>query len=305
MDYVNKGVHEAVKFLLVDGRGRVLVEKRSKDKRVFPSMLAIPAGHVDVKDLKAPDYKLVALKRESREELNLVPKYIRYMNKCVLTVLDRRYRVFYYLCSGFDSSKIPKVSSEKAHLRWISLKEALSLPLEIDKKALSTLKKHRTVIAVTGTPGTGKTALSKQLAKTLNFGYLSLSKAIKDGNLSEGYDREKRCQIVSIARLNAYLKSFLSSSHQSWVLDGHLSHYLPRGSVDLVISCTTELKTLQRRLKKRGYSEAKIRENLDSEIFSLCTQEAKEKGHALLVLDTTKRSISSLIKEAITHLPTP
>ena len=48
------------------------------------------------------------------------------------------------------------------------------------------------------------------------------------------------------------------------------------------------MKILKKRLKKKKYSENKIRENLDAEIFDICLNEAKESRHKVIVIDTTK-----------------
>ena len=46
------------------------------------------------------------------------------------------------------------------------------------------------------------------------------------------------------------------------------------------------LKTLKKRLEKRGYSKEKVRENLDAEIFDTCRIEALEAGHNVEVIYT-------------------
>ncbi len=83
------------------------------------------------------------------------------------------------------------------------------------------------------------------------------------------------------------------------IIDSHLSHYLPRRYVDLCIVTKCGLKELKKRLKKRKYSENKVRENLDAEIFDVCLNEAKENKHDVIVINTTKginiKSISSKI----------
>ena len=59
---------------------------------------------------------------------------------------------------------------------------------------------------------------------------------------------------------------------------------------------------LKNRLKKKKYSKDKIRENLDTEIFDVCLNEAKENRHKIIVMDTTKgikthlESFTKLIK---------
>jgi len=61
------------------------------------------------------------------------------------------------------------------------------------------------VIIVTGTPGTGKTALSRKLAKKLNFHYLDVNKIIKKYKVSEGYDKKRKTKVVDIKKLNKVL----------------------------------------------------------------------------------------------------
>ena len=56
-----------------------------------------------------------------------------------------------------------------------------------------------------------------------------------------------------------------------------------------------------KRLVKRKYSVKKIRDNLDAEIFDVCLNEAKEKGHFTFIIDSTigikKDAIDTLIGE--------
>ena len=168
------------------------------------------------------------------------------------------------------------------------------------------------VIIVTGTPGTGKTALSVNLAKKLRFYYVDVNKVIRKYGLSESYDRKRKTKIVDVKKLNRALIKEVSSikkypitkSHikkskkvqknnnkkikKGLVIDSHLSHYLPKRYADLCIVTKCNLKTLKNRLKKKKYSEDKIRENLDAEIFDICLNEAKENKHKVMVIDTTK-----------------
>jgi len=143
-------------------------------------------------------------------------------------------------------------------------------------------------IIVTGTPGTGKTVAAKAIAKQLRYPYLSLKKFTKDYNLRESYDKERKTYEVDTNKLVKELKKFLKNK-KDIVIDGHLSHYLPKSYVDLCVVTKCSLKTLQQRLKKRRYSKAKIRENLDAEIFDVCLTEAKERGHKVKVIDTDKK----------------
>ena len=147
------------------------------------------------------------------------------------------------------------------------------------------------VICITGTPGTGKTTLSKKLAKRLDYEYVDVSRLIEKNRLFSGYDRKRKCCIVDTKRLNEFLiQSIIKNSKKSLIIDSHLSHHLPKKYVDLCIVAKCDLKELQRRLKKKGYNKEKIRENLDCEIFDICLNEAKENKHKIRVVYTDRKS---------------
>ncbi len=192
------------------------------------------------------------------------------------------------------------------------------------------------VIIVTGTPGTGKTTLSKKLAKKLDFGYLDVNETIKKYKLTEGYDKKRKTKIVDVKKLNRALikeisnfkknnnknsikdgsikkffsnkKSFKNNNKiksfknikRGIIIDSHLSHYLPRKYADLCIVAKCGLNVLKKRLEKKKYGKAKIRENLDAEIFDICLNEAKENRHKVIVVDTTKGiNITSFAKKLV------
>jgi adenylate kinase len=141
-------------------------------------------------------------------------------------------------------------------------------------------------VIVTGTPGAGKTTLAKGLAKRAKLQYIDVTKLIKDRKLSEGYDDEKQCEIVDTRRLNRALLDLQSGSKVPLAIDSHLSHYLPKKHVKLCIVAKCELRELKKRLEARGYGKAKVRENLDAEIFDICAVEAREKGHKVIEIST-------------------
>lgn len=142
------------------------------------------------------------------------------------------------------------------------------------------------IIIVTGSVCTGKTTMAKRLAKKSKAKYIDVNKIIKDYKLSEGYDRKRKCKIVDVKKLNKVLIKLIKGSKEDLVIDSHLSHFLPKKYVDLCIVCKTSIKKLRQRLKKRGYSKSKIKENVDVELFDACYNEAKELGHKLKIVST-------------------
>ena len=173
-------------------------------------------------------------------------------------------------------------------------------------------------IIVTGSVGTGKTTLAKKLSKKLNYEYIDVNEVIKENKLDREYDKKRKCYVVDIKKLNKALIKSINQYKESIkneinkikkskikktnktnsikklkkikgiIIDSHLSHYLPKKYVDLCIVTKCDLKELQKRLKKKKYDKEKIRENLDCEIFDVCLNEAREAGHKIIVINTTK-----------------
>jgi adenylate kinase len=144
-------------------------------------------------------------------------------------------------------------------------------------------------IIVTGTPGTGKTTVAKRLAKTRALRYIDVNQVIKKDRLSEGRDQARDCEIVDPKKLARALMRIISTSKRCLIIDSHMSQCVPKSAIELCIVTRCGLPELSSRLKKRGYSEHKVRENLDAEIFDICLMEAIEKGYRIVSVDTTKR----------------
>lgn len=148
-------------------------------------------------------------------------------------------------------------------------------------------------IVVTGVPATGKTKVAKLIAKLINAEYLDVNKIIKDNKLYIRYDRRLRSYDVKLDKLVNYLVKLIRNSKNKLVIDSHLSHYIPRKYVELCIVTKCNLKTLKKRLEKRGYLKNKVRQNLDAEIFDVCLLEAAVRKHKIKIVDTTENIKSS------------
>ena len=141
------------------------------------------------------------------------------------------------------------------------------------------------VIVVSGTPGAGKTVFAKKLAEEKDYEYIDVNRLIEEKNIFDEYDKEKKCYVVDIKILNKELVKLIQSKDvKGLVIDSHLAHNIDPKHIDECVIVKCELKELEKRLKARGYSSEKIRENLDSEIFDVCLIEAKEKGHDVRVV---------------------
>jgi adenylate kinase len=144
------------------------------------------------------------------------------------------------------------------------------------------------LLIITGTPGTGKSTLAKILAQKLNYERLDLHKHYKE--LATTYNKQKQCYDLNFKKVLKLVKEKLKTTKKNGIiLDSHIAHHLPKSVADLCIVLTcSNLKELQKRLKKRKYSKEKIRENLDAEIFQICLTQAQEKKHKIITFDTSK-----------------
>jgi len=156
-------------------------------------------------------------------------------------------------------------------------------------------------ICITGTPGTGKTELSKILARKLGYKRLDVKNIIKKQRLFDYFDKSKKTYIVDPEKLNPYLIKIIKKE-KNLIIDSHLSHCLPKKYVDLCIVAKCNLKVLKQRLEKRRYNKSKVRENLDSEIFDVCLNEAREKDHNTLKIDSTKKIADNTINRVLAEV---
>ncbi|MFH1316911.1 MAG: adenylate kinase family protein [Candidatus Woesearchaeota archaeon] len=155
------------------------------------------------------------------------------------------------------------------------------------------------VIIVTGTPGTGKTEIAKKISKAFGFKYVDVNKVVLENQLSEGFDKKRKTKIIDTKKLAKALVDLIKESEESLVIDSHLSHFVPKKYVDLCVVTKCDLKILENRLKKRKYGKEKVRENLDAEIFDICFNEANEKNHKIILIDTGKMIHLSDLKKLI------
>ena len=131
------------------------------------------------------------------------------------------------------------------------------------------------VLVVTGTPGVGKTRISKVLAERLEGLYISLTDIVKRENLCLYVDSERDTVVADLRVLSDRVSEIISESSCDVVVDGHYaSEVVSSEMVSYAFVLRVEPDNLRFRLQERGYSEGKILENLASEVLDVCLFDA-------------------------------
>ena len=133
----------------------------------------------------------------------------------------------------------------------------------------------RAVILVTGTPGTGKSTVSTLLSRELQSEHIELTRLVKEGGLSQGWDETRNTAIADMKALRLALANIIETAKKSVIVDGHYStDVVPREEVTLVVVLRRAPWVLREELKARGYSPRKIRENVEAELLGTCLMDA-------------------------------
>jgi len=142
----------------------------------------------------------------------------------------------------------------------------------------------RIVLAVSGTPCTGKTTLARKLSKRLGFELVDLTEFVRSRRLSDGFDLGRDTLVVDERKLAAEFRKW-AKGRGNLIVDGLLSHLLPATHV-IVLRANPLL--LERRMRMRGYLAGKVRENLEAEYLGVILHEALDRSRNVLELDSTR-----------------
>lgn len=146
-------------------------------------------------------------------------------------------------------------------------------------------------IALTGTPGTGKSSVAALLPRAwapTEVGDLALRWGV-------GHRRPSGIE-VDLPRLRRRLRA-ASPTDRPWVIVGHLAHLLP---VDAAVVLRCHPSELARRLARARPGDPRARrENVVAEATDIVLVEAVASGRTVWEVDTTDRSVASVARTVV------
>lgn len=145
------------------------------------------------------------------------------------------------------------------------------------------------VVALSGVPGTGKTTLADALASqgvaVVHLHDLAASR----GLLGEEDPARPGTRLVDLDALADALHATLAARHEPVALvEGHFAHEM---DCDLVVLLRCDPLVLVRRLRARGWSEEKVRENVEAEALDVLAAEVLDGGVPARELDVTRLGV--------------
>jgi adenylate kinase len=147
-------------------------------------------------------------------------------------------------------------------------------------------------VALTGTPGTGKTAVAT-LLQTKGYTVVQLHELAIQSGCIDGMDEKRNSQLIDMDKLHKYIKKNYTTDDLVF-FEGHVAHLLK--SMEKVIILRCHPKELKKRLLKKKWNNQKILENLDAEIIDVILCEAVElhPRENIFEIDTTKTDIKEV-----------
>ncbi|CAI5443412.1 unnamed protein product [Caenorhabditis angaria] len=145
-------------------------------------------------------------------------------------------------------------------------------------------------ILITGSPGTGKSTLGQQVAEKLAFDFIEIGKEVRENQLYEEYDEQYKCHVLDEDKLLDHIQDRMDSTSGGAVVDYHGCEFFPERWFDFVFVLRCSTDKLYDRLAQRGYSDFKIKENVECEIFGSLLEEARDSYKPEIVFELQSES---------------
>lgn len=161
---------------------------------------------------------------------------------------------------------------------------------------------HR--IAITGTPGCGKSSVTELAVAKAGTGGWQVA-VISDKELAENagclgeIDESDGARPIDVEGLTSILtENWAQAPKNDTLVDGHLSHLLPVDAI-VIIRCNPDI--LATRMQQRDWPQSKIEENAEWELLGSAWSDASEwRNTPVLELDSSANSVEALFTQIYT-----
>lgn len=150
-------------------------------------------------------------------------------------------------------------------------------------------------VAVTGTPGTGKTTAVDCLRDSEAFDggldIVHLNDVIRKEELTTGYDEKRESAIADFDAVGDWL-----TGRGNILFESHLAHHF---DADRVVVCRCHPEEIEQRLDGRGESTNSVTENAESEALDVVLGEAVDEHgvESVYEIETTDREPKTVADE--------
>nr|TKR99705.1 adenylate kinase isoenzyme 6-like isoform X1 [Populus alba] len=136
------------------------------------------------------------------------------------------------------------------------------------------------------------------LVEATQFRHINIGDLVKEKNLHDGWDDQFDCYIINEDLVCDELEDIMEEGGN--IVDYHGCDFFPERWFDQVVVLQTDNSVLYDRLSKRGYSETKISNNMECEIFQVLLEEAKESYPEGIVVALRSDSIDDITNNIAT-----
>lgn len=144
-------------------------------------------------------------------------------------------------------------------------------------------------ILITGTPGSGKTTLSKILEDALSeysYKYINVGTLIQEHRLYDTWNEEFNVSEFDEDKVLDFIEeNFDINTKGALLFEFHSSNFFPKRYFDLVVLLRCGNEELSKRLEGRGYALNKIQENVSCEILEVTHDEVFESYDEEIILE--------------------
>ena len=158
---------------------------------------------------------------------------------------------------------------------------------------------------MTGTPGVGKTAVSRFLASKLDAMHVDLAGLVKKENLVSGFDKARGTLIADTNRVSKRIKEIMEHSKKDVIVDGHYAvDVVPAKDIYLVFVLRRSPEELKKLLEDYGFEGRKLWENLAAEILDVCLWDSVStcSSNKVCEIDVSDREIEEVVEEIVSVL---